>query len=65
MRTESPTGCSRVRRAVTEPFETEQPQVFTVAELEERFGAGNAEATERAVKLGALVPLGDGRFEAP
>jgi DNA-binding transcriptional MerR regulator len=54
-----------VRRAVTEPFETEQPQVFTVAELEERFGTGNAEATERAVKLGALVPLGDGRFEAP
>jgi DNA-binding transcriptional MerR regulator len=54
-----------VRRAVTEPFETEQPQVFTVAELEQRFGPGNAEATERAVKLGALIPLGDDRFEAP
>ncbi len=54
-----------VRRAVIEPFETEQPEVYTVAELEERFGSDNAEATERAVKLGALVPLGDGRFEAP
>ena len=54
-----------VRRAVTEPFETEQPQVFTVAELEQRFGPGNAGATERAVKLGALIPLGDDRFEAP
>ena len=54
-----------VRRAVIEPFETEQPQVFTAAELEQRFGPENAGATERAVKLGALVPLGDGRFEAP
>jgi DNA-binding transcriptional MerR regulator len=54
-----------VRRAVIEPFETEQPEVFTAEELQERFGPDNAEATERAVKLGALVPLGDGRFEAP
>lgn len=54
-----------VRRAVIEPFETEQSQVFTAEELQERFGAEDADATERAVKLGALVPLGDGRFEAP
>ena len=54
-----------VRRAVIEPFETEQPQVFTVEELQERFGADEDDATERAVKLGALVPLGDGRYEAP
>jgi DNA-binding transcriptional MerR regulator len=53
-----------VRRAVIEPFETEQPQVFSVEELQERFGPDN-DATERAVKLGALVPLGDGRYEAP
>jgi DNA-binding transcriptional MerR regulator len=54
-----------VRRAVIEPFETEQPQVFTPEELEQRFGEQGPEVTERAVKLGALVPLGDGRFEAP
>jgi DNA-binding transcriptional MerR regulator len=54
-----------MRRAVIEPFETEQPQVFTLDELTERFGAENTDATERAVKLGALVPLSDGRFEAP
>ncbi len=54
-----------VRRAVIEPFETEQPEVFTLEELTERFGAENADATERAVKLGALVPLSDGSFEAP
>jgi DNA-binding transcriptional MerR regulator len=54
-----------VRRAVIEPFEDEQPQVISAQELEQRFGEGNREATERAVKLGALVPLGDDRFEAP
>jgi DNA-binding transcriptional MerR regulator len=54
-----------VRRAVTEPFETEQPKVFTAEDLEQRFGEQDSQATERAVKLGALVPLGDGRFEAP
>ena len=55
----------KVRRVVTEPFETEQPQVITAQELEERFGPQDREATERAVKLGALVPLADGSFEAP
>jgi DNA-binding transcriptional MerR regulator len=53
------------RRAVTEPFETEQPQVLTADDLQQRFGEQDRETTERAVKLGALVPLGDGRFEAP
>lgn len=54
-----------VRRAVTEPFETEQPEVFTLQELQERFGEQDAETIGKAVKLGALVPLGDGRYEAP
>ena len=54
-----------VRRAVSEPFETEQPEVFTFAELQERFGAQDAEVIEKAVKLGALVPLGSDRYEAP
>lgn len=48
--------------------ETESPEVFTREELRERFGT--AEETERetlgrAVKLGALVPIGEDRFEAP
>jgi DNA-binding transcriptional MerR regulator len=54
-----------VRRAVTEPFETEQPQVFTLEELQERFPDQNPDSIERAVRLGALVPQGDDRFEAP
>lgn len=54
-----------VRRAVTEPFETEEPQIFTQAELQQRFGRQDPAAIKRAVRLGALVPVGDGRFEAP
>ncbi len=54
-----------VRRAVTEPFESERPQVFSVEELGARFGEQEPEAIDKAVKLGALVPLGDERFEAP
>ena len=49
-----------------EPEET--PEVLTLEELQERFGTAPddaAGATEKAVKLGALVPTGDGRFEAP
>src|SRR5688500_4210200 len=52
------------RRAVTEPFESEQPQIFTLSELRERFGA---EATplllRRAVKLGLVSPVGPASFE--
>ena len=47
---------------------SESPQVFTRAELQERFGTAeeDIEPTEAAaIKLGALVPTGDGRFEAP
>jgi DNA-binding transcriptional MerR regulator len=54
-----------VRRAVTEPFESEDPQVFTQQELQERFGDQDPAAIERAIRLGALIPLGDDRFEAP
>jgi DNA-binding transcriptional MerR regulator len=54
-----------VRRAVIEPFETEEPQIFSREELEERFGPDDVDAVNRAVRLGALVPLGDGSFEAP
>ena len=49
-----------MRKAVTEPFETEQPQVFTVAELEQRFGPDNIDATERAVKLERSYPSATG-----
>jgi DNA-binding transcriptional MerR regulator len=54
-----------LRRVVTAPFETESPEVLDLEQLAERFGAVDGKALEKAQKLRLLVPLGDGRFEAP
>jgi DNA-binding transcriptional MerR regulator len=54
-----------LRKAVTTPFEAEQPELVTAAELTERFGELSAKDAERVRKLKLLLPLGDDRFEAP
>jgi DNA-binding transcriptional MerR regulator len=54
-----------LRKAVTTPFEPEQPELITAAELNERFGELSAKDAERVRKLKLLVALGDDRFEAP
>jgi DNA-binding transcriptional MerR regulator len=54
-----------LRRAVTAPFETESPEVLSVGELLERFGAVGEKELAKAQKLGLLVPIGEGLFEAP
>lgn len=55
-----------LKQAVSEPWESEQPCVFTLAELRARFGAqADARALGHAEKLGMLVALGEDRFEAP
>jgi DNA-binding transcriptional MerR regulator len=55
-----------LREAVSTPFETEQPQVFTLAELQARFGEQvDRRLLARAEKSGLLVALGDERYEAP
>jgi len=54
-----------LRRAVTTPFEPETPEVFTLEEIEERFGPADPKDVERVRRLRLLVPLGEGRFEAP
>jgi DNA-binding transcriptional MerR regulator len=56
-----------LRRAVTAPFDTESPEVISLAELEERFGPAsqNGKVLLKAQKLGLLVNLGDGTFEVP
>jgi DNA-binding transcriptional MerR regulator len=54
-----------LRRAVTTPFEAEQPEVITAEELLKRFGPLSDKDAERVRKLKLIVPLGDGRFEAP
>jgi DNA-binding transcriptional MerR regulator len=54
-----------LRKAVTTPFEPETPEVITADELLSRFGDVEPKDIERVRKLKLLVPLGDGRFEAP
>jgi DNA-binding transcriptional MerR regulator len=52
------------RRALDE-FDDEQPRTFTAEELGARFGPDLDKTLERAVRFGALVPVEDGRYEAP
>ena len=55
-----------LREAVTAPWEGEQPRVFSAQELQQRFGEqADARALARAEQAGVLVPLGEGRYEAP
>src|SRR3712207_1860291 len=57
----------RFTRAVTAPFEDESPEIVDVVELADAFGGrdgADAEKTlRRAIDLGLLTPLGEGRFE--
>jgi DNA-binding transcriptional MerR regulator len=53
------------KRAITTPFETESPEILTAQELAERFGEVEPKALEKARRLELLVPMADGRFEAP
>ena len=62
---EGPEHFIGLRRVVTAPFETESPEVYSAEELAERFGGLDGKALERAQRLNVLVPVGDGRFEAP
>jgi DNA-binding transcriptional MerR regulator len=54
-----------LRQAITAPFQTESPEILTVEELGERFGTVDAKALEKSQRLGLLIPVGDGRYEAP
>jgi DNA-binding transcriptional MerR regulator len=65
-RAPDPDGLLSAMQAVTEPFETETPQVVTRDELAARFEVTDADRVlGEAEKVGLLVPLGDGRYEAP
>src|SRR5688572_5801632 len=54
------------RRAITAPFEDEQPEILSAEELASRFGE-NAEpdTLKRSIRLGLLIPVGDDSFEVP
>jgi len=61
-----PSQLLSLKRVISAPFETEEPRVFTIADLAERFGPDiPPDALEKAVKVGVLIPLADGQFEAP
>ena len=52
------------KRALGASFETEEPQAFTREELAQRFGDDTGDALKQGIASGALVPIGDDRFEA-
>jgi DNA-binding transcriptional MerR regulator len=54
-----------LRQAVTAPFATEAPEVYSREELVEKFGTDDDRLIEKAQKLGLLVDLGEDRFEVP
>jgi DNA-binding transcriptional MerR regulator len=60
-------GLLRVKQAADAPDEAERPEVMSAAELAERLEVGDDgdKLVAKAVKLGVLVPLGDGLFEVP
>src|SRR6476469_8531219 len=57
------------KRALMAPWEDEEPEFITGEELVERLGLDaqnpNPKLLERAIKVGFLVDLGEGRFEVP
>jgi len=55
-----------LKAAVSAPFESEQPRIFTLAELQVRFGEqADARTLGHAVRIGVLTALEDDRYEAP
>ncbi|HEY0516173.1 MAG TPA: MerR family transcriptional regulator [Solirubrobacteraceae bacterium] len=63
---EQPEPLLNLRRTLHEPFDPEQAQVLSLAELRERLGeAADLALLEEAVSKGILIPLGEDRFEVP
>jgi DNA-binding transcriptional MerR regulator len=54
-----------LRQAVAAPFAIETPEVLTGEELAERFGTYEGKLLAKAQRLGVLIPLDEGRYEAP
>jgi DNA-binding transcriptional MerR regulator len=54
----------RFTKKVRQAWVEEEPEIVDAAELAQAYESTDLEVLERGVKLGVLVPLGDGRFEA-
>ncbi len=62
----SPEQLLSLKDAISTPFASEEPRVYTAAELQERFGPeADVKSLVRAEDLGLLTALGDDRYEAP
>jgi DNA-binding transcriptional MerR regulator len=59
----SSTEVLRFTRAAREPFEDEEPEIITAEELAEQYGGADPALLERAIDLGLLRDLGEGRYE--
>ena len=53
----------RFARALRAPFGEREQEVISAEELAERWGSSDPALLERAVELGIMRPLGDGRYE--
>lgn len=53
----------RFTRALREPFAPEEPEVITAEELSERWQSNDQALIRKALRLGLLRPLGEGRYE--
>jgi DNA-binding transcriptional MerR regulator len=53
------------KRALTAPFETEEPELIDRDGLADRFGTLDPKIVRKAERFGVLVPLGDDRWEVP
>jgi DNA-binding transcriptional MerR regulator len=52
-------------RSMLAPYEDETPEIVEEEELVARFGGDRDKLRHKAIKLGLIVPLGEGRFEVP
>lgn len=58
-------GAEDVLASLMAPYESETPEVVDEAELQARFGPLRSKTAAKALKLGLVVPLGEGRYEVP
>jgi DNA-binding transcriptional MerR regulator len=59
----SSAAAMRFVRAMRAPYGEEAPEVITARELTERWGTDDPKMLERAIELGIMRPLADGRYE--
>jgi DNA-binding transcriptional MerR regulator len=52
-------------RALRTPWGEEEPEIVEARDLAVLVGGGDEKMAQKAIKLGLLVPLGDGRYEVP